>query len=72
MEWISIKENGNPKEPNDYLIYTTEGLQYVASWYEIIKNQWIWQIRCECCNAEDCLLTNDMITHWMPLSLPPL
>jgi hypothetical protein len=72
MDWIKCSER-LPDVPDDYLIYTNEKLKYVASWGKIweSKNYFQWVIRCECCNAEDCLLTQDMVTHWMPLPTPP-
>jgi hypothetical protein len=71
MIWNDIKKVGNPKISNDYLIWTNENYMYVASWINISKNFWTWKIRCECCDAEDCLLTNDMITHWAELPNNP-
>jgi uncharacterized protein DUF551 len=73
MEWIACK-NRLPEISDDYLIYTSESYMYVANWAKIWekKNFWQWVVRCECSNAEDCLLNQDMITHWMPIPYPPI
>lgn len=72
--WNKISEYGNPEDTNDYLILTNEEYIYVASWHKIweTKNYWKWIIRCECCYAEDCLLNQNMVTHWMPLPELPM
>jgi hypothetical protein len=70
MEWKSIKENGYPEKEDDYLIYSEKGDIYVAYFYKYSKYT-EWVIRCECQRAEDCLLDQDLITHWMPLPKLP-
>jgi hypothetical protein len=73
MEWIKCKDRLPDKEGH-YLIFTTLKLMYVASYEKSVFFAFMtnWVIVCECSKAEDCLLTQDMITHWRELPEEPI